>query len=159
MRRPCTRWRQRPGIEPSFRFIPSNPPTQSKRDAPCGQDLDVGWESSPGCAHWRFFGVPLPPQRSARKDDCLSASARVTSLQRSEEVQGRKRSSARREVIFTRRQGSSAGPLQKVFSTQQGGPLQRGLLLEEIPAVAHPFGFGPDQRRTESPAGDADFIA
>ena len=42
----------------------------------------------------------LPPQCSARKDDCLSASARVSSLQRSEEVQGRKISSARRDRDF-----------------------------------------------------------
>ena len=43
-----------------------------------------------------FRGLLLP-QRSASKDDCLSASARVSSLQRSEGVQGRKMSSVRRD--------------------------------------------------------------
>jgi len=45
------------------------------------------------------FSGPLPPQRSASKDDCLSASARISSLQRSEE-QCRKMSSGRRGHDF-----------------------------------------------------------
>ncbi len=47
-----------------------------------------------------IFRGSLPPQRSAHKDDCLSALARVSSLQRSEEAQGRKMSSAQRDPIF-----------------------------------------------------------
>ncbi|TSA45098.1 MAG: hypothetical protein D4R56_06070 [Deltaproteobacteria bacterium] len=49
-----------------------------------------------------IFRGPLPPQRNARKDDCLSASARVSSLHRSEEAQGRKTSSVRRARDFQR---------------------------------------------------------
>ncbi len=40
---------------------------------------------------WRFFRGTLPPQRSARKGNCLSAAARVLPLQCSKEVQGRKK--------------------------------------------------------------------
>jgi hypothetical protein len=47
---------------------------------------------------------PLPPQRSVGKDGCLSA-ARVPSLQRSEEAQGRKMSSSRRDRVATWREG------------------------------------------------------
>jgi hypothetical protein len=47
-------------------------------------------------------GDPLPPQHSTDKDDCLSVLARVSSLQRSEEVLGRKMSSVRRDRDFHR---------------------------------------------------------
>jgi hypothetical protein len=40
---------------------------------------------------WRFFRAPMPPQWSARRENCLSASARVFSRQRSEDVHGRKK--------------------------------------------------------------------
>ena len=46
----------------------------------------------------------------------------------------------------------------QMFSTQEGGPLQRGLLLEDIPAGVHPSGLRADQRRIERPAGDADLV-
>jgi len=36
-----------------------------------------------------IFRGTLPPQQSGRKDDCLSAEREFSSLQRSEEVQGR----------------------------------------------------------------------
>ena len=47
-----------------------------------------------------IFRGTLPPQRSARKDDCLSAEREFSSLQRSEETQGRKISSTQRDRYF-----------------------------------------------------------
>jgi len=47
--------------------------------------------AGPVAAIRRFFRGTLPPQRSARRENCLSALARVFSRQRSEDVQGRKK--------------------------------------------------------------------
>ena len=63
-------------------------------------NLYTTWKSYSRKHALEIFRGALPPQRSARKDDCLSASARVSSLQRNEEVQGRKISSVRREYDF-----------------------------------------------------------
>jgi hypothetical protein len=61
-----------------------------------------------------IFRGTLPPQRSTSKGECLSASARVSSLQRSEEVQGRKMSSVRREHDF---QSSPLDRFRRVMSS------------------------------------------
>jgi len=65
------------------------------------------------------FSGTLPPQHSARKDDCLSASARVSSLQRSEEAQGRKMSGVRREHDFQSSEGIEA--VRRGDGTESGG--------------------------------------
>ena len=58
-------------------------------------------KSAPGSAHWRFFGYPAPAaQRPQRR--LFEHEVRVSSLQRSEEVQGRKISSVRRDRDFQR---------------------------------------------------------
>ncbi len=47
-----------------------------------------------------IFRGTLPPQRSARKDDCLSAKREFRLCSDSVEAQGRKMSSARRDLDF-----------------------------------------------------------
>ncbi|TSA47851.1 MAG: hypothetical protein D4R56_01450 [Deltaproteobacteria bacterium] len=61
-----------------------------------------------------IFQGPLPPQRSAGKDDCLSE-ARVSSLQQSEGAQGRKMSSVWREHDFQRFLYNDMEPCARLF--------------------------------------------
>jgi len=52
-----------------------------------------------------IFRGPLPPQRSARKDDCLSASARVSSLQEARRCRVEKYPACAGNMMFKAVQG------------------------------------------------------
>jgi hypothetical protein len=64
-------------------------------------DLSVlSWENGFHAARFKGFSGTMPSQRSGRKGNCLSASARVLPLQRSETMHGRKRFMSANEAPF-----------------------------------------------------------
>jgi len=110
-----------------------------------------------------IFRAPCPRSFSDRKDNCLSASARISSLQRSEEEQGRKISSAQRDHDFQNRspcltaRASSVPPgpdrdgVEQDLARQVLSLFSLGDELHSLSlcSLQRPAGYDPGPSRTE----------